>query len=289
MSRDEFTLPTKRDLAQRAAHKCSICKASTAGSAALSTSSINIGEAAHIEGAAKGAGSKRFNSNMTPAQRSHINNGIWLCRNCHGNVDRDIQKYTPEELHRLKDIAEKKAADEIGVPPSSQATSVTTNINFNGAVNNSNLNLGSGAQHNSIVNHTVNAQSKFEDKNFAEAKMHFLSLIESGKGDDYSSLFFVISALSERHASRIKLSEINKFYEVLEGINDDSYKILTDLTWLILFHESRGRQSITRQMREEEKRRRAYILDPENRLSTEHKLVVENIVTYTEEAKCLLM
>jgi len=118
MSRDEFTPATKRSLAARTGHKCSRCKASTAGPAEQASSGINIGEAAHIEGAANGAGAKRFNPNMTPEQRRDISNGIWLCRNCHGVIDKDLGGYPKEELHRLKNIAERIAFEEIGVPPS---------------------------------------------------------------------------------------------------------------------------------------------------------------------------
>lgn len=107
--------------------------------------------------------------------------------------------------------------------------------------------------------------------------------------DDYSNLRLVISALSVQHASNIKLSEINKFQKVLEAINDDSCKALANLTWLVLFYESRGRLSISKQIRADEQSRRAYALSPENRLSTEHQQTIKNIVAYTDEAKCLLM
>ena len=102
-----------------------------------------------------------------------------------------------------------------------------------------------------------------------------------------NNLLIVISALSEQHASSIKLSEINKFYRALESINDDSCRVLANVTWLILFYESKGRQSVTKQMREQEQQRRAYALSPEGQLSPEHESIIRNVITYTEEAQCL--
>lgn len=289
MSRDEFSLPTKRDLAQRAAHKCSICRAPTAGPAESTESTVNIGEAAHIEGASNGVGAKRFNSNMTSEQRRHIRNGIWLCRNCHGLIDRDVHKFPKDELHRLKRIAEESASNEIGIPPSDHANNNVINNIFNASIYDSNLNLGNGAQHIELVNHREKATTSFYRKDFTEAKRQFKYAIKLGADDEYSNILFVISSISERHVSYIKTSEINRFYIILQKIKDNSNKALANLIWLILFHEFSSSKSPSRQMESEEKKRRNYFFDSANILSKEHKQLVKNIVLYSDEAKCLLM
>ncbi|MEM9555080.1 MAG: tetratricopeptide repeat protein [Acidobacteriota bacterium] len=70
---------------------------------------MNLGEAAHIRGAAQGPGSRRFDPSMTSEERSSFANGIWLCRTCHTLVDSDEATYTAEELHQWKTAAESRA------------------------------------------------------------------------------------------------------------------------------------------------------------------------------------
>ncbi|MFA8087434.1 hypothetical protein ACLH2F_01470 [Klebsiella grimontii] len=60
------------------------------------------GIAAHICAAAPGAGARRYDPNMSPAERSHIDNGIWLCVSCSVLIDRDEQRFTVEALHQIK-------------------------------------------------------------------------------------------------------------------------------------------------------------------------------------------
>ena len=47
---------------------------------------LKLGEAAHIRAARKGA---RYAPNMTDPERADIDNGIWLCANCHTMVDKN--------------------------------------------------------------------------------------------------------------------------------------------------------------------------------------------------------
>ncbi len=71
-----------------------------------------IGEAAHIAGAKSGAA--RYNAAMSDVTRAAITNGIWLCRNCHGQIDRDEQKYPTDLLFAWRREHEEKAARELG-------------------------------------------------------------------------------------------------------------------------------------------------------------------------------
>lgn len=113
--RDEFSRRTKSDLALRASYLCSLCGCSTVGPSDEGTSAVTmIGVAAHICAAAPGIGARRYHSGMSPEQRSHIDNGIWLCQSCSVLVDRDEQRFTVDELHRIK--REHESARRLGGP-----------------------------------------------------------------------------------------------------------------------------------------------------------------------------
>jgi len=89
-------------LAMRAGYICSNpkCPRMTAGPSSVSGRFIVVGVAAHICGARPG--SARYDANMTPTERSSIENGIWLCRICEKLVDSDEKQYPPELLRRWK-------------------------------------------------------------------------------------------------------------------------------------------------------------------------------------------
>jgi len=115
-SRDEFRERTKRAVALRAGYLCSFtgCGRPTVGASEESTESVTlIGKAAHISAAAPGHGSRRFRSEMTTAQRKHIDNAIWLCSDHADLIDRDEVKYTIEALQEMKHLHE--AAQAIAV------------------------------------------------------------------------------------------------------------------------------------------------------------------------------
>ncbi|PYR32332.1 MAG: hypothetical protein DMF90_23785 [Acidobacteria bacterium] len=66
--------------------------------------------AAHITAAAVGA--PRYNSKLTPEQRRHFDNGIWMCGH-HGTlVDRDHTRYSVDQLRKWKRKAEAIAQKE---------------------------------------------------------------------------------------------------------------------------------------------------------------------------------
>lgn len=109
MPRDEFSAVTKKALAQRAGYLCSICNTLTIGPSDESDSSINLtGVAAHITAAAPGPGSRRYDSNLSPEQRTSINNGIWLCTTHADLIDGDETTFTTNDLKRIKENHEQK-------------------------------------------------------------------------------------------------------------------------------------------------------------------------------------
>ena len=71
----------------------------------------NIGEAAHICAAAPGG--RRYVLTMTPDERAHIDNAIWLCVHHSRLIDRDEATYTAEVLRRMKQGHESACAEEL--------------------------------------------------------------------------------------------------------------------------------------------------------------------------------
>lgn len=109
--RDDFTPATKRTLALRAAHFCSNprCLKLTAGPHSDPAKSLTTGHAAHIHGAApKGP---RFELNQTSAERKHISNGLWLCRECGDIVDKDDSPHSADLLRQWKTDHESMIAE----------------------------------------------------------------------------------------------------------------------------------------------------------------------------------
>jgi hypothetical protein len=98
----DFTQKTKDTLAKRAGQTCSNpeCRRLTSSAHSEDDKAINLGEAAHIKAARKGQA--RFDPNMTDEQRSHISNGIWLCKECARKIDLDENRYTVDLLHSWK-------------------------------------------------------------------------------------------------------------------------------------------------------------------------------------------
>jgi tetratricopeptide (TPR) repeat protein len=72
---------------------------------------ISIGVAAHITAASPGG--PRYDANLTPEQRSHPDNGIWLCQSCAKLIDNDPERYTVAVLREWKVSAEERALKEI--------------------------------------------------------------------------------------------------------------------------------------------------------------------------------
>lgn len=102
MPKPDFTKKTKETLQKRAGNICSKpnCNKVTSAPHTDSDKSINIGEAAHIKGARKGAA--RWDKNMTDEERSHIDNGIWLCRIHAKEIDNDKKRFPDSVLYKWK-------------------------------------------------------------------------------------------------------------------------------------------------------------------------------------------
>lgn len=123
-NRDDFTPTTVNKLGKRVGFVCSNpgCRIHTVGPNEASDKTSNIGKAAHICAAAENG--PRYDPNMTPAQRSGIDNGIWLCGNCHDIVDTDPVKYPAELLRQWKQQAEDAASNRLGKPVETAAKNV---------------------------------------------------------------------------------------------------------------------------------------------------------------------
>lgn len=111
--RDDFTTKTKEILAKRVTYKCSNphCRKPTIGPNLDPNKTVLIGVAAHISAAS--VGGPRYNQDLTPVERSAINNAIWLCQNCSSLIDKDIRKYTVELLDDWKTNAENEAFEAL--------------------------------------------------------------------------------------------------------------------------------------------------------------------------------
>jgi hypothetical protein len=111
--RDDFSAKTVRILAARVGYQCSnpTCLCSTSGPALNEDRRVNIGVGAHITAAAPGG--KRYDANMTTAERSSGANGIWLCQSCSKLIDSDENRYTVALLHQWKKDAVQRALDAI--------------------------------------------------------------------------------------------------------------------------------------------------------------------------------
>lgn len=111
--RDDFRKTTKDVLAKRVGYMCSnpSCRKLTIGPNEVGSKATSIGVAAHITAASSGG--PRYDEDLTSEQRSHIDNGIWLCGNCSILIDKDEDKFSKELLYEWKEIAEEEAADKI--------------------------------------------------------------------------------------------------------------------------------------------------------------------------------
>lgn len=111
--RDDFSPKVKEVLAKRVQHRCSRpgCFAPTSGPHEQANQAVNLGVAAHITAAASGG--PRFDPVLTPAQRSNIENAIWLCQNCAKLIDSDPNRFPAELLQDWKRKAEALAREAL--------------------------------------------------------------------------------------------------------------------------------------------------------------------------------
>lgn len=112
---DRFKQAIISALAKRSANQCANpdCGAITSGPSSRNrTSSVNVGEAAHIYGAHPK--SARYDPAMSSQARSDISNAIWLCGNCHKQVDDDEVKYPAGLLFEWQRSHEEQISQQIG-------------------------------------------------------------------------------------------------------------------------------------------------------------------------------
>lgn len=127
LARDDFAPRTIEILKARVAHRCSNPDCRVPTSAPSDNHKVNsIGIAAHICAAAPGG--PRYDSNMSAEDRKSIDNAIWLCSNCSIDIDRDIKRYSVEELKDWKNQAENTARAELGkkIPSKNEAIDTVT-------------------------------------------------------------------------------------------------------------------------------------------------------------------
>jgi hypothetical protein len=127
---NEFSAATKQHLAKRAGYTCSLCEAPTSGPGLEPDKAVSAGDAGHITAASPGG--PRYDPSLTPEQRRHPDNGIWLCVVHARLVDHDASRYTADELRRLKLQAEARALERLGKPPASRRQEVNAAVLIQG-------------------------------------------------------------------------------------------------------------------------------------------------------------
>lgn len=102
-TRDDFTKPTLRLMAQRAGYICSYpdCRQLTIGPSDDRKSGLTmVGVGAHITAASSGG--PRYDGSLTPEERASEANGIWMCQ-LHGKqIDDNASRHTAIDLKRWK-------------------------------------------------------------------------------------------------------------------------------------------------------------------------------------------
>jgi hypothetical protein len=114
--RDDFLPNTVNKLGERVGLLCSnpSCRAPTKGPHTSADKATNLGVAAHIHAAASGG--PRYDADQTPAERSSIENGLWLCWTCSVLIDKDAARFPANLLRAWKVAAEEDAMDRLGKP-----------------------------------------------------------------------------------------------------------------------------------------------------------------------------
>src|SRR5688572_20443116 len=125
-NRDDFSKLTVDILAKRVGYLCSNpdCRKHTVGPNDVVDKATIIGIAAHITAAAPGG--PRYDATLTPDQRGHIDNGIWLCSNCSILIDKDPNAFSTAFLKKWRYDAEKEMSENIRGVIKKEAVKVET-------------------------------------------------------------------------------------------------------------------------------------------------------------------
>jgi hypothetical protein len=102
---EDFSQKSKRTLADRAGHLCSVCNQPTT-CFDEDGKPFRIADAAHIVGASSDG---PRGDEPIPHEKASPENGIWLCAKCHRKIDGDSKRYTSDELRVFKEEAEERA------------------------------------------------------------------------------------------------------------------------------------------------------------------------------------
>src|SRR6266849_4875310 len=121
-ARDNFSRETIRTLCDRVGGLCSKpdCRAPTKAPHTDDDRAVTVGVACHIYGAAPGG--PRYDPSQMPAQRSSIDNGIWLCPTCAVLIDKDEARFSPAVLREWREKAEQEARTRVGKPSAASVT-----------------------------------------------------------------------------------------------------------------------------------------------------------------------
>lgn len=112
-TRDDFLTSTVQKLRDRAGNVCSFpgCYVNTHGAASTGAGTVGIGVACHITAASPGG--PRYDANLNKAERSDIDNGIWMCQTHSKLIDADDSAYSVETLREWKKTAENRSNDQL--------------------------------------------------------------------------------------------------------------------------------------------------------------------------------
>ncbi len=204
--RDDFSIPTKRQIAARAAYLCSKpdCRRNQIGPGS-GQDSVNLGRVAHI--CAASVGGPRYNANQTSEERKSSNNGIFLCGGCSDLIDKDNGSgFSVEKLQGWKSIHEDWVSQNLNKSPEEAGNFENVLWNESGTV---------GAQIGSAANVTINFGVSRLDA-LEIAREVFEKNFQILSGEAFATATERASEISERFVERIR-SEGEK---LLNSIND---------------------------------------------------------------------
>lgn len=97
---DDFSSATRQIIKRQAGGYCAKCGGKTTVYDGQGEKPSTTGEAAHIEASREGG--PRYNYEDTVQYRRSVNNGIWLCNECHTLVDLEPNRFGADRLLQFK-------------------------------------------------------------------------------------------------------------------------------------------------------------------------------------------